>query len=173
MHLLVLVFIKKKRKKRKERKRKKKDEDNNLCGWLKSIFIINEQGKNKEQAGVSPGDLKRQAWCGCSCPCHLAPLQRACPSRGNGVRGEVWGAGRGGSRGFHLWAWQGGSVRVGRGSGDSGYLRLCDYICVVCVLVVGSVVEMCVVVELMSGIGTEECVGFGVGWRCLCSQVHT
>ena len=116
MYLLVLVFIKKKkeRKKRKERKRKKKDEDNNLCGWLKSIFIINEQGKNKEQAGVSPGDLKRQAWCGCSCPCHLAPLQRACPSRGNGVRGEVWGAGRGASRGLDRGVWQGG---CGRGGG--------------------------------------------------------
>lgn len=49
----LLVFIKKERKK-----------DNNLCGWLKSILIINEQGKNKplEQAGMWPGDLRRKIW---------------------------------------------------------------------------------------------------------------
>ena len=77
-HLLVLVFIKK----------KKKDEDNNLCGLLKRILIINEQGKSKplEQAGMWPGDLRRQAPWGCPSPCHLGPSAQSQPTHGACVR---------------------------------------------------------------------------------------
>lgn len=58
------------------KKKRKEKKDNNLCGWLKSILITNEQGKNKplEQAGMWPGDLRRKPGRGYPSACHLGPL---------------------------------------------------------------------------------------------------
>lgn len=129
MHLLVFI------KKKEERKK-----DNNLCGWLKSILITNEQGKNKplEQAGMWPGDLRRKAQWGLpghlppGCPMQRQPIHRACVQNHRdlphhtpmgihsppmnfkaGVCGEAWGTGRGVFRGIHLWARKGCSECVG------------------------------------------------------------
>lgn len=70
----------------KKKKKRKEDEDNNLRGRLKSILIINEQGKNKllEQAGMWPGAMRRQAQWDYEFPYHLGlstqgqPTHRTC-----------------------------------------------------------------------------------------------
>lgn len=114
--------------------KKGRKKDNNLCGWLKSILITNEQGKNKppEQAGVWPGDLRRKARRGPpgrpppgslvqKQPVHRACVQghrdlpRPTPTGTHsppmnlkaGVCGGAWGAGRGVFRGIQLWAREG------------------------------------------------------------------
>lgn len=54
-------------------------------------------------------------------------------------------------------------------TGGIGHACLYEQVCVVCVRVVRSVIEMCAVVELMFGIGIGVWGRFGVGWGCPCS----